>query len=198
MAENRLSRLAGKMKQDIEREELRRKAAEDARAKADAERRESESRQAKRRAEAQKARRALLADIAAFGSELGHLRVASDDDGVTLSFRGAEVRFEAEGPEDRIAIRLPAEVVPRNHHLSRDDGEWEMVFDHGTVVRRFTLEEGIEEVLRNHLLVPLPTADQTPAAPAPAPEPESKGRRKGKGGKVTPGSGLQELKGPLD
>jgi hypothetical protein len=194
MPENRLGRLAGRMKQEIEREETRRKQADEQRARAEAERKETESRVARRRAEAQKARRALLEDLAAFGSELGHVRVASDDEGVTLAYRGREVRFEIDGPEDRLALRIPGEVVPRNHHVARDEGEWEVVFDHGTVVNRYDLEQGLEELLRNHLLVPLPD----PATPPPEAESSPKGRRKGRGGKVTPGSAVKELKGHLD
>lgn len=195
MADTRLGRLADRMKQDIEREEQRRKAADEQKARAEAERKDAETRLARRRAEAQKARRELLHDLEGFGRTLGRVQVAADAEGVTLGFRGREIRFEVDGPEDRIALRLPGEIVPRNHHLARDEGDWEVVLDHGTVVDRFPLEEGLEELLRNHLLVPLPAAG---AAPPASDEPAPKKGRGRKGGKVTPGSDLRELKGHLD
>jgi hypothetical protein len=136
MAESRLGKLAGRMKQEIEREDQRRKAADEQKAKADTERRDAESRIKKRQADAQRARRTLLSELFGFGQELGVVGAEQDDEGVTLSFRGRAVRFEIDGPEDRIALRVPGEVVPRNHHITRDGDAWEVVFDHGTVVNR--------------------------------------------------------------
>lgn len=194
MAESRLGKLAGRMKQEIEREDQRRKAADEQKAKAESERRDAESRIKKRQADAQRARRNLLSELFGFGQELGVVGAEQDDEGVTLSFRGRAVRFEIDGPEDRIALRVPGEVVPRNHHITRDGDAWEVVFDHGTVVNRHPLEAGLEEILRNQLLVPLPE----PGAGEPAGKSGAKkGRSKG-GGKVTPGSELKELKGHLD
>lgn len=193
MAETRLAKLAGRMKKAIEQEETRRKAADEQKARADAERREAESRTKKRQAEAQRARRLLLADLFGFGQELGVVAAEQDDEGVTLTYRDRAVRFEIEGAEDRVTLRIPGEVVPRNHHLARDGDQWEVVFDHGTVVNRFDLEAGLEEILRNQLQVPLPDPNATPET-----APRRKGGRGKSGGKVTPGSDLKELKGHLD
>jgi hypothetical protein len=181
------------MKQEIDKEEQRRKSVDEQKTKADADKKAAETRIARRRAEAQRARKSLLEDLRGFGEQLGHVAVSADDEGVTLSFRGREVRFEEDGPEDRIALRIPGEVVPRNHHLARDGEVWEVVFDHGTVVNRYELEVGLEELVRNQLQLPLPAAGASAAADL---DGKPKGR-KGKG-KVTPGSDVKELKGHLE
>lgn len=214
----KLTGLAERMKALIEAEERRRSEAREDAERAAAARRELEARMERRKAEGRAARAALLDEVVAFCTEIGHLTAKRGDDGaVGLGFRGRRVLLEPDGDDDRIAIRLDDEVVPRNHHLARDGEEWELVFDHGTTVARFDLESGLAHLLREHLLVPLPAAafDALPveAAPAPAPAPApvepvapsppvvpaavadpAPRKRKAKG---PPGSELKELKGRL-
>jgi hypothetical protein len=221
MTVSKLTGLAERMKALIEAEERRRSEARSEAERAAAARRELEARMERRKAEGRAARAALLDEVVTFSSAIGHLTAKRGDDGaVALGYRGRRVLLEPDGDDDRIAIRLDDEIVPRNHHLARDGEEWELVFDHGTTVVRFDLESGLTHLLREHLLVPLPPSDALPVhgiaepeeaavaaepeapvaaqstAPAPtATEPAAPARkRKVKG---PPGSELKELKGRL-
>ena len=225
MAGSKLAGLAGRMKALIEAEEQRRDAEKAEQERAAAARRELDARMEKRKAAGRAARAAMLDDIEGFCATIGHLKATREEGGaVRLAFRGRMVLLEPDGDDDRIALRLDDEVVPRTHHLARDGEEWEVVFDHGTSTVRFGLEDGLTEILREHLWVPLPKgrigSDELPSAPAPAPEPPPSAApselesapateapaaseepatkpRRGKGTKATPGSELKELKGPL-
>ncbi|MCB9689661.1 MAG: hypothetical protein H6738_16185 [Alphaproteobacteria bacterium] len=177
MAESRLAGLAGRMKALIEAEEKRRDAEAAEQERAAAARRALDAKLEKRKAAGRAARAAMLADVESFCATIGHLRALREGDGaVRLEYRGRTVVLEPDGDDDRIAIRLDDEVVPRNHHMARDGEDWEVVFDHGTSTVRFGLEDGLTQILREHLWVPLPKGhieveDVVTAAPAPAPEP---------------------------
>ena len=190
--DSKLGALANRIRTQIDADEERRRREEEERKRSAAARREADAKLARQKAQGQAARAGLLDDIAAFAEAVGHLELAREEQVVTLSFRARTVRFEPDGEFDRIALVVPGET-PRNHFLGRDEqGEWDVVLDEGTKIRRLPLAQGLEEILRTLLEVPIgegaAAAEEEPAKPA-------RKARKGRGG--SPGSGLKELKDPL-
>jgi hypothetical protein len=189
--DSKLGMLANRIRSQIDADEARRDREEEARKQAAAARRETDAKLARQKAQGQAARAALLDDIAAFAEAVGHLELAREALVVSVAFRSRAVRFEPDGDFDRIALVVPGQT-PRNHFLGRDEqGEWEVVLDEGTKIRRLSLAEGLEEVMRTMLEVPIGEASDGDDAPATA---ARKGRR-GRG--ATPGGEIKELKEPL-
>ena len=130
MTTKRGHKLAAKLRQGIEERA------------ADVAARESEA--AARQARLNTARQALLDDLAAFGKAVGHLAVSRSRKRVVLGFEGASLRFQVQGPEDKLAVdggdvvdgtsvSLQAELNRWIVHTPKPtgQGDQELLFDGG-------------------------------------------------------------------
>lgn len=192
---SKLGSLADRVRKAVSEDEERRRTEADAEQRRAAERKEAEARAAEKKREAQAARGELLTEIEAFGRAVGRLEVSRDGDAVTLAYGARRLRFEPDGEYDRIALVPSDQTVPRNHFVERDlSGEWEVAWDEGDHLVHHGLEEGLERLLGAALGLPVGAPAEDPATQKRAPVPRRGRKPKG----VSPGSGVTELKDPLD
>lgn len=113
----------------------------------DRRKREEDHRRREERARA--ARVELLADIAAFGEAVGHFDVSATDKAVALRFDGKILRFEADGPADR--VRVVAEGLEGEHVLTMQEtlGRWTLRSEVKARPEqvRFLFDTGLEELV---------------------------------------------------
>ena len=188
--DSKLGALANRIRSQIDADDDKRSREEDERKKSASARKDADAKLARQKAQGQKARASLLEEIAAFAEAVGHLKIAREDLVVAVTFRTRTVRFEPDGEFDRIALVIPGEA-PRNHFLGRDEqGEWDVVLDEGSKIRRLPLAAGLEEIMRTMLEVPI-------AEPSDEDEPSKGGKKGRKGRQGSPGGEIKELKEPL-
>jgi len=119
-------------------------------------RRRREEEQRRREEAARAARSQLLADIAAFGEAVGHFDVAVSDQAVALRFHGKALRFEADGPADRVVVH--AEGIDGDHVLLLQEtlGRWTLRSEiKGRPEQvRFFFDTGLEELVTRVFGIP--------------------------------------------
>ena len=110
MTTKRGQQLAAKLRQGIEQ-----RAADDAARK---------SAEAARKAALNTARQALLDDLAEFGKAVGHLAVSRSKKRVVLGFEGASLRFQTQGPGDKVVVDGGAVVEGTHLLLQAELNRW--------------------------------------------------------------------------
>lgn len=111
------------------------------------------------REEGRAARAALFDDLAAFASLVGHLDVERREEGVTLSYGGSKLAFDAVGDDDRVKVTFAiAEARGEQHRLYRERGlqdRWVWVSVRFSQEERQPLfERGLEDLLVRALALP--------------------------------------------
>ncbi len=111
-------------------------------------RQEEEQRRA-RLAEAQRERALLLRDLAAFGREVGHLKVSASDEKVLLRYEGRDLAFQAQGEEGEVLVSGTA--IPEGTRLQRNAqlGRWALHLP--AQAPRLFFDAGLEELLARAL-----------------------------------------------
>lgn len=113
-------------------------------AKAEAHRQAEDARK-NRLQQARKARATLLRDLAAFGRALGHAKVTSTDEVVTIRLDGRGLRFEAVGEADE--VRVQGDGLPEGYRIlhSAELDRWGLHPPRGAP--RLLFDAGLEELV---------------------------------------------------